>query len=628
MTVSTSLNKVVYSGNGATTFFTFSFPGGNPTTSSAINVYYTDPLGNVTLLSPSAYTLVLNAPSGTNPTGIGGSVTYNPISGPIPSGSFLTILRTLPLQQNTSLANQGTLYQPVEEAALDYLMMSLQQVSELQGRALAVNVSDPTPGLLPTVAQRANLFAAYDSFGNPIAVQGGGANSPVSSAMAPVVNSSTLAAGRTAFGLGTMAVESIGFGLADNGSGACQVLFPLGFDSTTQTVTAAYHFTDRFATGNVTYNLPKASTLFSGFQFMVSALTGQLTFNINASDSFSGGVTGASYLVPAGGYINVHTDGVSTWYVDATSSTLYGMTEGLNLQLVASVSSSALTIAVKDQNGNDPSTASPVVVTFPNSTLTNGGPVTRVITTPLSITVPNGANLGTINGLASRIWIALFDSAGTPVLGVYNAVAYAGSAIEISSWDESSPSNGTGISSGSTSPIVWYTGSTISSKSFRILGYVDSTQPTAGAWTASPTRVRLMAPGVKKPGDPVQLVITTISGAGTTSSGTYTPLGSQLIAITPLQAANLVRVSAFASMQQGSSSCGVRLTRGTTPNTGFIGNPASNSTVSAGYVTAALLALDSPGTTSSTTYAVQGFSNGGTMSFGPNASIQAEEISA
>src|SRR5882672_1682260 len=211
MTVSTTLNKVIYPGSGAQTTFSFSFafPGGTSTQEAAnIQVFYTDTLGNITLLTAGSgatqYQISFNPASGTNPTPVGGVVTYNPSGVPIALGTFLTILRSLPLTQATSLQNQGTLYQPVTEAALDYEMMVSQQVLEVQSRALVVPVSDPPPAPVPTVAARKNQGAVWDGSGNLIA----GvlpATGVISSAMAPVTAASSIAAALTLLGIGPLA---------------------------------------------------------------------------------------------------------------------------------------------------------------------------------------------------------------------------------------------------------------------------------------------------------------------------------------------------------------------------------------------------------------------------------------
>jgi len=93
---------------------------------------YTNTSGAQNVLSPSQYTIALNSPAIGSLWGVGGSVTYSSGS-PIPAGTSLTITRTLPLQQLTTLSDQGDFNPQVIEQALDTLEMQLQQVSARGG---------------------------------------------------------------------------------------------------------------------------------------------------------------------------------------------------------------------------------------------------------------------------------------------------------------------------------------------------------------------------------------------------------------------------------------------------------------------------------------------------------------
>jgi hypothetical protein len=636
MTVSTTLNKIIYPGSGAqTTFsFAFAFPGGTATQEAAnILVFFTDALGNITQLvqglGPTNYQITFNPASGTNPTPIGGVVTYNPNSVPIPLGTSLTIFRSLPLTQSTSLQNQGTLYQPVTEAALDYEMMVSQQVLEVQSRALVVPVSDPTPSAIPAVASRKSLFLAFDSNGNPIAAQPGGASSPVSSVMAPVVAAASLAAAQAALGLGTIATFNPGgAGFATVGN----VIFPSFLavvDAGPHTIAIADHLSKRIMTASVTYTLPLTTTLFDGFGFWIDTNSFTATLAVNGADSFNGMSAGTSLLVGPGQSVYIYTLGTSTWFID--KGVLPGFNVAQNLQLNASVSASALTIALKDRNGNDPSATSPIVTEFSLF----GNNVSRAVAGPLSVTVPNGASLGTGNNLTNRIWVGLFDNAGTPILGVYNSLSFPSpNNPSIVSWDETAATTTTAISAGSTAAQNWYTqGGALSSRALRILGFIESTQPTAGAWTVGPTKVQLFGPGIKKPGDTVQELATSISAADTTTSATFVPLTNNRLTITLQSAANIVRIEAQGQLSTSANQSGavVQLSRGVVASTNMIGS--FQKVIDAGVVggllqvPCAMLAYDVPNVAGSVTYAVQANVFGGaTLTYGGSTIMAAKEI--
>ncbi len=130
MTISTQQSLQIFLGNGVTTAFNFTFVGDS---ADYITVTYTDTGGLATVLTPSQYTISLNAPAAGSLWGIGGTVTYPTIGSPIASGTSLTVARILPLTQDDSISNQGAFAPTVIEQALDTLAMQIQQTSARSG---------------------------------------------------------------------------------------------------------------------------------------------------------------------------------------------------------------------------------------------------------------------------------------------------------------------------------------------------------------------------------------------------------------------------------------------------------------------------------------------------------------
>ena len=96
MSLSSTINKQIYDGNGATSVWPFSFP---VLEAGHLAVIFTNGAGLETNLSPSLYSVSgIGDPSG-------GSVTYPLLGSPIPSGTRLTLLRTVPYTQTTVLSN-------------------------------------------------------------------------------------------------------------------------------------------------------------------------------------------------------------------------------------------------------------------------------------------------------------------------------------------------------------------------------------------------------------------------------------------------------------------------------------------------------------------------------------------
>jgi len=138
LSLSSTTNKVIYNGNGAASVWPFSFP---VLEAGHLAVIFTDSDGLEMVLSASLYSVDgIGDPAG-------GSVTYpllgSPIAAPIPTGTKLTLLRTVPYTQTTVLSNQGGYYPEVVERRFDQIYMALQQLEERVSRASLHLLSDP-----------------------------------------------------------------------------------------------------------------------------------------------------------------------------------------------------------------------------------------------------------------------------------------------------------------------------------------------------------------------------------------------------------------------------------------------------------------------------------------------------
>jgi hypothetical protein len=249
------------------------------------------------------------------------------------------------------------------------------------------------------------------------------------------------------------------------------------------------------------------------------------------------------------GYGAWHPSG-STAGVTVTAIGMSGLLFGLaNGKLVATVGSSALTVAVKTALGNDPSASDKVFVAFRSATAANGNYQIRSLSAALSLVISSGSTLGTTNSTAFRVWIVLFDDAGTLRLGAINCTgSTAQYTLDETSLRSSTAEGGAGAAD---SLGTVYTGTAVTSKPFRILGFLtwNTGLGTAGTWSAAPDVIQLFGPGVKKPGEQVQYVentsSTAIKGTGTFTSATAAPPnteGDQYFStpITPTSPANWI----------------------------------------------------------------------------------------
>ncbi len=326
-TINTSSNSTNALCNGIQSVFNFTFIGIAPTN---IHILLTDSAGNQTVLTqgtgPSQYSVTVNAAVQGAIWGVGGSATYPNSGTPCPSGSTLTIYRALPLTQSVSLQNQSAFgqYARSAESMGDLIEMQLQQVNDTIGRALVMNPANSVgPLALPPAAQMANLALCGDSTGLNVIACTVPSSGIISSAMQPVVSAASLAAGRTAFGLGSISTEAIGAGLQDDGSGNVRVNAAFATDASNSSVTSAFHMTQRAANGPLTYTFPRANTLWSGFGFWIYPTAGVVTLSINANDSLPGQAAGVGLALPANTAVYISTDAQASgrWFLQVSNVT-------------------------------------------------------------------------------------------------------------------------------------------------------------------------------------------------------------------------------------------------------------------------------------------------------------------
>lgn len=228
-----------------------------------------------------------------------------------------------------------------------------------------------------------------------------------------------------------------------------------------------------------------------------------------------------------------------------------------NMSIVASVGSSALTVALKDRAGSDPAAASPVSIPFRNVTDATGDFSVINVTAASSLVISSGSTMGATSAKAFRLWLVGFNDGGTFRLGLVNCLS--GASIMPLRDDQRRSSTAEGGAGGADSAQVIYTGTAVSSKAMRILGYLEwsSGLTTAGTWNAVPTKIQLFGAGVALPGDEIQRVQSTDSAVATGTTTTpqddtipQNTEGTQFMsqAITPQAACNLLDVESEAQL--------------------------------------------------------------------------------
>lgn len=292
-----------------------------------------------------------------------------------------------------------------------------------------------------------------------------------------------------------------------------------------------------------------------------------------------------------------------------------------NYSLSASVGANALTMTLSGAAAALSAT-NKAAFTFRSATAGTGTPGTVDATADLSLVISSGSTLGATSGTPFRLWWAVVNDAGTLRLAVQKcstatAIYAIGDDVLISSTAE-------GGAGAADSAGVWYTGSAVTNKAARILGYTEHSLTTAGTWDEAPDKTQLWQPGMKLPGDVVQVKRLR---TGTVATGTTViPLDNTIpqntegdeymsLAITPTAGPNVLEVDA---KWIGSNSHA-------NPNvTAALFRDSGADAVAAVYITAASAGPDAyplryatvASSTSSTTFKVRaGNNNAGTTTF-------------
>ena len=172
-------------------------------------------------------------------------------------------------------------------------------------------------------------------------------------------------------------------------------------------------------------------------------------------------------LVAPGASGNVLTSNGSIWTSAAPTSKIQPIS--------ASVGSGVLTIS-----------ASSLTLDFRSPTL-GSGEITTITGTPANLVISSGSTLGTVNAVQSKIVILAINNAGTIELAAVNIAG--GNNLDETTLISTTAEGGAG---GADSASVIYSTTARTNVPFRVVGYVESTQATAGAWATAPSTIQGM----------------------------------------------------------------------------------------------------------------------------------------
>lgn len=500
MSLSSTVNRVDYVGNGVASSFAYTFRAQSASDLRVTRTLVAAPQTETLLALTVDYTV-----SGVGAAG-GGSVTL--VAGALAATHKLTIARRVPLTQLTDIRNQGEFLPDVHEDTFDKQIMSAQQLQEQADRSLHLPESEvPTAASsrLPTSLDRASKALGFDASGVPIAIAVLPASVPVSAYIQTLLDDIDAPTARTTLGFagagGTVQAANIEANavtkpaIADDAVGAAELQDDAAVDANRAVTTD--HVRDAAVTA------PK-----------------------------------------------VADDAV---LARALADSALGLAM-VNGQLSASVAANALTIAIKTKAGTNPSATDPVHVLFRDPTDASGALTVLSLVAAASFTVSSGSTLGTATATAFRFWVLGFNDGGTFRLGLVNCLS--GQSVYGLRDDALESATAEGGAGAADLAHTVYAGAAVASKPSRVLGLLEygSGLAAAGAYDVAPTQVRLAGLGTRLPGAALQTVLTE-SGAVATGT-TVVPAddtipqvteGTQFFSasITPRESPNLLRVEAL-----------------------------------------------------------------------------------
>lgn len=411
---------------------------------------------------------------------LGGNVTFSVA----PANTVAVLLARNPvLDRDTDYAQFGKIPSAILNADFDRIWLTLQKFANDFRRALKLPVDTATDQLIDSTAgERANALVTFDPNGNlaitpitSIAVNvssgsftvdtfdGNGATVNFTLSRAPgVINNTTVFVGgsylrKDQYSIsGTTLTFDVAPASGTSNIEVCQSVALEAGSPADGTVTLA-------SLANGVLAASAAGLAKMGDGFLAASTAGRLKM----ADKF---VTLAKMADMATGKLLGNVSGVTGAPAEIDVAQTFPQIH----PITATVSSNALTLRLN-----------PTRIDFRSATLTDGTVSTRHVGAAISLVISSGSTLGTVNAVAARIAILAIDNAGTVELAAVNLAG--GTNLDEVTLISTTAEGGAGAAD---SALTIYSATARTNVPFRVVGFIDITEATAGTWATAPTRIQ------------------------------------------------------------------------------------------------------------------------------------------
>lgn len=221
----------------------------------------------------------------------------------------------------------------------------------------------------------------------------------------------------------------------------------------------------------------------------------------SSGDIIYGGASGTGTRLAKGtdGQVLTLASGIPAWQDAAAAAATDASNEISNCSLATSVSGNALTVALKDKSGSDPSGSSICKIGFRSATAATGTYSQVSVSSALSVVVSSGSTLGHASGRTSYTYVYALNNAGTVELAVSSRL------FRPNDRCTTTAEGGAGAADSGT---TMYSTTARTTVGCRLIGMLTDSQTTAGTWASNVTQIDLV------PFNPIAPYIRYTSDAG------------------------------------------------------------------------------------------------------------------